>query len=520
MEFRKAIVFLLVLTLLAFTTEANAIDFKIGGLWQFGFGVNETSLADKAGGHKVKRAISDDTFKARQRLRIWLNAVASENLSGTVQFEIGHQRWGQASSGAALGADSDKVIKLRQAYIDWMMPETDVKVRMGIQNVTLPTTAGGSSIMDDQDVAAVTVSWLPQESFGLTAMWARPYNDNFLGTNGRNAGYLDNFDLFLLSVPLKTDFMEITPWAMYGFKGVNTFREPRADGGYTYTFQGNSGGNLVGSLGSVPFGNVNQQHNTSRPYGSLFWAGLPITLTLDEWNIEFEASYGFVQGMGDYTVRKSRYGSYYGEERASTQREGWLLKALAEYKFDWGKPGVFGWYGSGDDGSLKNGSERLPFLYAETRLTSIFGDAAALYGGIGGNDRSQSFDGTWGVGAQIKDLSFFPKVSHLLRATWVGGTNSPSMVKYAKFLSDGVYADPAIAWQGVPNTMDFYLTTQDNLLELNFHTIYDMYENFRVGLEFGYVVNMIDKDLWKRADNTTFSKTDIWLVDLKFAYRF
>lgn len=519
MKSYRVALLLVIGALMAFTSDAGAIDFKIGGLWQFGFGVNETSLADRANGHKVSRAISNDKFKARQRLRIWLNAVASENLSGTVQFEIGHQRWGQASTGAALGADGN-VIKLRQAYIDWMVPETDLKVRMGIQNVTLPTAAGGSSIMDNQDVAAVTASWKANENFGLTAMWARPYNDNFTGNDSWDANYLDNFDLFLLSVPLKMEFAELTPWVMYGFKGVNTFRVPRANGGYNYVFQGNSGGNLVGSLGSVPFGNVNQQHNTSRPWGSLFWAGLPIKLNLDSWNVEFEANYGFVEGMGDYTVQKSHYGDYYATQRASTQREGWLLKALAEYKFDWGKPGVFGWYASGDDGDLSNGSERLPFIYAETRLTSMLGDATALYGGIGGNDRSQSFDGTWGVGAQVKDVSFIPKVNHLLRATWVGGTNSPSMVKYAKFLSAGVYDNPAIAWQGVPNTMDYYLTTQDNLLELDFHTIYDMYENFRVGLEFGYVVNMIDKDLWKRADNTSFSKTDMWLVDLKFAYRF
>lgn len=106
-----------------------------------------------------------------------------------------------------------------------------------------------------------------------------------------------------------------------------------------------------------------------------------------------------------------------------------------------------------------------------------------------------------------------------MRAAWVQGTNSPSMVKYAKYLSKGVY-DPCLAWQGVPNTNDYYLTTRDSLLELNFHNIYDIYENLRVGLEFGYVVNMIDQDLWKKTANTTFSKKDMWQADLKFAYRF
>ena len=67
-------------------------------------------------------------------------------------------------------------------------------------------------------------------------------------------------------------------------------------------------------------------------------------------------NYGYVEEMGRYNItsRKSQV------EKASTKREGWVAKALVEYALDWGIPGVFGWYGSGDDGSLKNGSERMP----------------------------------------------------------------------------------------------------------------------------------------------------------------
>ena len=61
-------------------------------------------------------------------MRLQLDAMASESLSGTVYFEIGDTMWGQASSGGALGADKT-IVELRNAYIDWTVPNTDLKLR-------------------------------------------------------------------------------------------------------------------------------------------------------------------------------------------------------------------------------------------------------------------------------------------------------------------------------------------------------------------------------------------------------
>lgn len=497
-------------------SSAEAIDFKIRGQFQMGFGAGINSMVDKASGEKVNSPISNDTFKARQRFRLWLDAVASENLSGTVNIEMGHIRWGQASSGGALGADGT-IVKLRQAYIDWRIPETEIGVRMGLQTIGLPSAAGESQVLrNDTSVAAIVASAPINENIGVTAGWLRPYNDNY---DGAQQGYLDNFDLFLLSVPFKWDALEVTPWAMYGMMGQNTFKVRNGNGGYNYVFTGYDGGNLVGSLGAIPFGNVNQPHGSGPAYNSIFWFGVPVKWSPDPLNLELDFTYGYVEANGRYTVDKSWYGEYTGSERANSKREGWLFKALAEYKLDWGTPGVFGWYASGDDGNLKNGSERIPYLYTRTTLTSVIGDDPVLYGGIGGNARSSSYDGTWGIGAKIKDVSFLPDVKHMLRVAYMEGTNSTSMVKYANFLSRGVY-NPCIAWQGVPGTDDFYLTTQDKLLEFDFQTVINLYENFKIGIEFDYLVNMLDKDTWKKAANTTFSKQDMWVADVQFMYTF
>ncbi len=78
--------------------------------------------------------------------------------------------------------------------------------------------------------------------------------------------------------------------------------------------------------------------------------------------------------MGRYDIIKR--GNPGGDivRRESTQRQGWLAKALVEYKFEWGVPGIFGWYASGDDGNVKNGSERLPSIAGAGNFTSFIGD--------------------------------------------------------------------------------------------------------------------------------------------------
>ena len=193
--------------MLGATTGANAIDFKAKGQWimsfDYGQHANFRSNQDGKPGSGYK---NEDEFEARQRVRLQLDAVASEALSGTVFFEIGDQMWGQDETGGALGADNNSVVELKRAYIDWMVPQTDLKVRMGIQGLALPSfTTNASQILDD-DVAAVSLNYQFNENVGLTAFWARPYNDNY-GYKQNVAGadpyenYMDNMDMFAVLLP-------------------------------------------------------------------------------------------------------------------------------------------------------------------------------------------------------------------------------------------------------------------------------------------------------------------------------
>ena len=494
--------------LLGAASGAKAIDFKASGEWLVGFGLGDGSLIKDVDN---KKRHHEDTFNAGQRVRLQLDAVASESLSGTVFFEIGDQMWGNAESGGALGADG-KEVKVKNAYIDWMVPNTDLKLRMGLQAVAMPNVAGGSAIMDG-DAAAVVASYQFNDNVGLTALWMRPLNDNYAGRvygdrEDYQKNYLDNMDLFALMLPLKFDGVELTPWAMYGMQGKNT----RFNEGEVETADGALSVTLPGYLPGMNFG-PGGLGKTSKAYGSMFWAGLPVAITaFDPLNIEFDINYGYVEAMGRYDVLKR------GTDlvRGNSKREGWLVKALVEYKMDWGTPGIFGWYASGDDGNVKNGSERLPSIAGAGNFTSFMGDGNLAWGtGYNFYDNNLTYAGTWGVGLQIADVSFVEDLKHTFRVAYWGGTNSPSMVKY---MGSGVAWDDTTASQDGP-----YLTTNDGLLEFNLVNSWQIYENLEANLELGYIVNMMDKDTWDKSyisEQRNWSKQDAWKAQLIFAYSF
>jgi len=494
--------------LLGAASGARAIDFKASGEWLVGFGLGDGSLIKDVNDQKRHH---DDTFNAGQRIRLQLDAVASETLSGTVFFEIGDQMWGQSESGGALGADSTSVVKLKNAYIDWMVPNTDLKLRMGLQAVALPNVAGGSAIMDG-DAAAVVASYQFNENVGLTALWMRPLNDNYTGTNADGEAYgngyknyLDNMDLFALMLPLKFDGVELTPWAMYGMIGNNAW--DAIDAGW----DGSNGSFPKYTMRPYPYANNADitDINTSKAYGSAFWAGLPISVTaFDPLNIELDINYGYIESMGRYSVKQQNTGDW---RRGDTKREGWLVKALVEYKMDWGTPGIFGWYSSGDDGNVKNGSERMPTLSGCGNFMSFMGDGNYGWGDGRLYDRNLTYAGTWGVGLRLHDMSFVEDLKHSFRVAYWGGTNSPSMAKYVS---------SSYGWDnGTPEGP--YLTTNDGLLEFNLVNSYQIYENLEANLELGYIVNMVDDDTWKRSYRSdSYKKQDAWKAQLIFAYSF
>lgn len=500
--------------LLAYPGVASAVDFSAKGQWQFGFGVNNRYLSTE--NRLTGKKPATDTFNARQRIRMQLDFAASQDLSGSLWFEVGHSNYGQSSHGMALGADATN-IKVRNAYLDWVVPDSALKFRMGLQNTWLPSAAGGGMVLDNADVGGISANYRFNNAVGLTAMWMRPSNDNFNGEfrNGLTdyqRNYLDNIDLFFLSLPISFDGATITPWAMYGMQGKNAWRDGNAGTKSYWTDI-----NAFYPLGSDPFGYSNAAFThagTNKSYGGMFWAGLPVKLTsYDPWNIEFDINYGKVEAMGRYTISKRGVAD---AVHASTERKGFIAKALVEYKVDWGTPGIFGWYGSGDDGNMKNGSERMPSISPFATFTGMLGDSTFYDGTPGTWDMALSYAGSWGIGLHLKDMSFLDKLTHTVRVAYRGGTNDLSMVNFAH--------NPLDWTGGQQNTDGPYLTTNDGLLEFNLQNRYKVYDNLTTGLELGYIVNMVDKDTWGRSwmknSKASFSRQDAWKANVAFVYSF
>ena len=490
--------------MLGAATGANAIDFKAKGQWimSFDYGMHgnfgESKAKNNSGFGK-----HEDEFEARQRVRLQLDAVASEALSGTVFFEMGDQIWGQDSTGGALGADG-RVVELKRAYIDWMVPQTDLKVRMGIQGLALPAFTTNASQIFDDDVAAVTLNYQFNENVGLTAFWARPYNDN----NGYKSStsstkwdnYMDNMDMFAVLLPLSFDGVKVTPWVMYAAMGPGMFENDFA-----------KHDEIVNGLGRAQKGLVSgfTGFDKNDTYGNAFWAGVTGEVTMwDPFRIAWDVNYGSAS---------------YEDEKMN--REGWLASLLLEYKLDWATPGIYGWYGSGDDSNPRNGSERMPVVSANgNNQFSNFafnGNPYIAREGVLGS----TMVGTWGIGARLKDMSFLEDLKHTLRVNFMGGTNAPKMAKYVgqDLGKRGVYDV-----NGRANAYDpMYLTTDDYALEIGLTNTYKMYDNFTVMLDASYLALWLDdsRSTWGKNPMANFAKGgdgvyDAWNVNLSFVYSF
>ena len=201
---------------------AHAVDFRVKGVWiaMLEYGDGGSFVRKDREGKNVQGwgRWGEDRFEAKNRVRLQLDAAVSDALSGSVYFEIGGATWGRARSGGALGADG-QIVKIKHSYLDWNLPGTGIKARMGLQRIFLPDFVTDASQVFDADVAGINVSAPLGEHAAVTAFWARPFNDNWSGGADGTTHYLDNVDVFGLLLPLTFEGVRLTPWAMLGMVG-------------------------------------------------------------------------------------------------------------------------------------------------------------------------------------------------------------------------------------------------------------------------------------------------------------
>ena len=480
---------------------ATATDIKLKGYFDFVYGwYSNTSTF--GGVDSNGQSISDDSNPyAAQRLRFQIDFVASEQLSGTVQFEIGDIHWGSGggdtwgwgesgrSTGGAMGSDGVNV-ETKHAYIDWIVPETDLSVRMGILPFALPNYANGplsgGAVMDD-DMAGIIAAYTFNDYIGLTLSWVRPWNP-LTDDDWDRAAFTDHdaVDVFALTLPLTfAEYgLEITPWGMYGFVGeTDDSYDSDTD---TYSRYGDIGGGLSGTGGLGDDGRV-------------WWAGLSFKITTwDPFFIYTDFMYGSYTS-DDLDMWDN--GAYLGN--FDNDRDGWAVSARIGYKLEWATPSVIGWYGSGmkDDDSWDG---LMPVLSPDWGFTSfgwsnswgIFREAV-----VSGNN----ITGTWGIGLALEDLTFVEKLSHNIRVVYFQGTNDSSYGRTAPFVER---TNPALFG-------GYLYTTDDWGMEVNLDTAYEIMEGLTVYNQSGYIHTDIDD-----AGGWNNDTDDAWEFAVGFNYTF
>ncbi|MDR1660556.1 MAG: outer membrane homotrimeric porin [Desulfovibrio sp.] len=502
--------------------------FKAKGQWIMAFDFGQNGGFTGGNGLTGSRYGGTDEFDVMQRVRLQLEAVASEALSGTVHFEMGNNIWGKSAGagatnnngGSPLGGDQTNTIELKWAYLDWMIPQTDLKLRMGLQAMALPSfvTNGDASVFND-DVAGIVANYKFNDNVSLTALWARPFNDNYTTNYGGRtayANYMDNVDAFALVLPLTFDGVKATPWALYAAIGPNAFKDGTGE-------FGNLGISNVGTSyvlgGMVPVGGSRHKDGSNATkrlssYAEAWWAGLTGEVTvLDPFRIAWDFKYGSVRW-----------------DDSRLNRQGWLASLLFEYKLDWAVPGLYAWYASGDDSNPANGSERMPSFDANgsTNDLSSFAFNGNPYIPPRENVLSRNMTGTWGIGARLKNVSFVEDLKHTLRLTYIGGTNSTTMAKYITGRKGpGWSTNPAIIAgpnAGLAGMDPLYMTTQDHALEVGLTTRYQMYENFLVYMDASYIATWLDhsRSVWglSQMNGRSDQQRDPWNISLQFVYSF
>ena len=435
---------------------SQAADIKAKGNWTFSWQGGDNNLFKQNG----------DKFTAKQRLRTQIDVIASESLKGVLFLEMGDQNWGRADQGASLGTDG-KIIKVRYSYVDWVIPQTDAKVRMGLQNFSLPGFISNNPILggSSADGAGITISGQFTENVGASLFWLRAENDN-TKTGDYNYNYAPSnaMDFVGLTVPMTFDGVKVTPWGMGGIIGHDSFKGGNFDLNYPM------------AQGMLPLmGTSTIVANSDKDHGSAWFGGVSADLSyFDPFRFALDAAYGSVD-LGTSKLNGKNF---------DVKRSGWYAALLAEYKLESCTPGLLFWYSSGDDANPYNGSERLPSIDPDVYVTS-YGFDGTNYGGAA-QTMGYGISGTWAVMARVKDISFMEDLSHVLRVVYYQGTNNKEMVR------QGMISNPQDSQYSM-----MYLTTGDKAVEVNFDTEYKLYKNLSLFVELGYIRLDLDKDLWK-----------------------
>lgn len=462
----------------------------------------------------------EEKFAIWQRFRLRTDFVANEALKFRLGIRVNHAAWGDP--GGALGAYdvNNAQIQVYLAYLQFKWPDTDIEFTIGKQSMAMPHTKifNSSPIQETAETAGIVIDIPIQDKtvglkigysrfLDLDPVWNNSYGYNDVtGTRNRS----DDVDMFFLNVPIQIEGFKAAPWAMMAIVGKDAFSHLNSGlpslniSTNQYRYPSYPALASAGRMYSQTWRNITGA-NPVGPASTLFWwLGSSFEVTY------FDPFRFYVDVMWGYS----------GGSNKSFTRSGWFVDAALEYTgFDSVTPQIGGWWSSGEDGSTKNGSERIPHFASSwgPGNTYLFDNSQELASG----PYTMGLDpvGTWGLFVSLKDITFLQGLTHRLTFAIVNGTNSPSNMRH--WNRNSLWGDANFT--GGP---DYYymfgrdLSAVDWVYSVNFDTKYQIYENLAAVLETGWAHGDFSRSVWTNQYVSRAKVSDSWKVSVGLTYRF
>lgn len=308
-----------------------------------------------------------------QRADLYFTVTANENLKGVLGLRSDKGSWGDNDFALGRPGSADTAqMNIRDAYIDFNWPGTDVNVKAGIYTVALPQSVGSASMIVAERAGAVMVSAPVTDNVSVLAGYTRLANDNVGNPTTDGEDFLDGY---LLALPLSFEGVSATPFFLYG------------NGGQNYL--------------------SNNEEVTA------YWTGTNFTMSLfDPFIIKADVNYGNRDANTD-----------------TNDASGWLFDVALDYTgFDFMNVSAFFVYTTGNDDDTDNGLETMPTLDGDWAVGSFFfGGGSITSDDINGAD-AQNFMGFWTLGLSLTGIqSFAQGLTHDFHVLYIKGTNDKDL---------------------------------------------------------------------------------------------
>jgi len=442
-----------------------------------------------------------NTMTIWERFRLQSDFIANEGLKFRLGIRVNNAAWG---SGTYTVDNPAVVIDVYRAYLQFKIPSTDVEITAGLQQMDLPISSVGmfnsNPVMGNTQSAAAIVAIPVADQFKIVTGFTRLLEAESGFQNNTTTTNVD-FDAYLLELPVTLDGFAATPWGVIAVAGSNANYNTQVGasphlGNVTLANSLFSAGTAFGN--ATTFNTAGQLTNPRAQFKNatnvFWWVGSSFAVTaLDPFKFYADIMYGD-GNASDYK---------------KNQRAGMFFDVGAEYTgLDIMTPQIAFWWSTGEDGSTRNGSERMPTIVPNWGPSNSFlFNSSQAYGA---GSMLTNAVGNYGASISLNKISFIQDLTHRLTFTYVHGNNSSTALRNANAL-----------W-GVGNyvTMGEDLTTNEYSMGVNFDNQYNIYENLAAIVETGWAHGSFQKSVWGRRMVDQAQNGDSWKCAFGLQYKF